>query len=235
MSGSCRRARSARSRPRRSCRSRRTTSGRDAGVGVGHPRWRRWSPSSEGRREEGMKDEKDEMARSAGGGSGAEPPTEWRIVEPLKARADTFAVDGLLDALAAIWTRPARWTSVDPKQVGLDNRGPRCASRRRTARRFCRSAPRFPPAARSSRGSEEARRRPGGERHDRSQIDREPGAWRDRQLFRGDRDTIGRIALTAAGQKVVLSPRTAASGWRARSPTGRTATRSTTSSPSSPA
>ena len=29
----------------------------------------------------------------------ATPETEWRIVEPLQARADTFAVDGLLDGL----------------------------------------------------------------------------------------------------------------------------------------
>ena len=39
-----------------------------------------------------------------------------------------------------------------------------------------------------------------------SQINREPGSWRDRQLFRASRDTIARIALTGpGGQKVVLA------------------------------
>jgi hypothetical protein len=39
-----------------------------------------------------------------------------------------------------------------------------------------------------------------------SQIDREPGSWRDRQLFRASRDAIARIAVSGAdGSKVVLA------------------------------
>jgi hypothetical protein len=39
-----------------------------------------------------------------------------------------------------------------------------------------------------------------------SQLDREPGTWRDRQLFRAGRDAIARIALTGpGGQRVVLA------------------------------
>ena len=38
-----------------------------------------------------------------------------------------------------------------------------------------------------------------------SQIDREPGSWRDRQVFRASRDAIARIALTGPGGKLELS------------------------------
>ena len=47
------------------------------------------------------------------------PDTEWRILQPLKARADTFAVDGLLDALTTL-EQTRVLDDVDPGQAGLD-------------------------------------------------------------------------------------------------------------------
>src|SRR5215218_2083491 len=47
------------------------------------------------------------------------PAVEWRIVQPLAARADSFAVDRLLDGLAAL-EKTRTLDDVDPKAVGLD-------------------------------------------------------------------------------------------------------------------
>jgi hypothetical protein len=59
-----------------------------------------------------------------------ETPVEWRIVEPVKARADTMTVDGLLDALASLDTVRIL-DDVNPKEVGLDR--PRASVRVKTA------------------------------------------------------------------------------------------------------
>ncbi len=74
---------------------------------------------------------KQEKEKSAAGDELAtEPPVEWRLVEPLKARADTAAVDGLLDALAAL-DKVRTLDEVKPSEVGLDR--PRATVRVKTA------------------------------------------------------------------------------------------------------
>ncbi len=136
----------------------------------------------------------------------AEPPAEWRIVEPLKARADTFVVEGLLDALAAL-DKVRTLDELDPKQVGLDK--PRATVRITTAdgEKVLKIGAEIPTSATTIASVSGVEGNEGALVISDSiltEIRRAPGEWRDRQLFRGDRDKIRRITLTAAGQRVVL-------------------------------
>ncbi len=72
------------------------------------------------------KDPKDEDQKDADDVLDAEPEGVWRMVRPLQARADTFAVDGLLESLANL-ERPAPWRSSSPGRWGSTGRAPPCA------------------------------------------------------------------------------------------------------------
>ena len=136
-----------------------------------------------------------------------ETPVEWRIVEPLKARADTSLVDGLLDALAALDT-VRKLDDVNPKEVGLDK--PRATVRVKTAEgeKVLKIGAEIPTSGTTIAGLE------GGKGATTAmvvsdsvltEIRRKPGDWRDRQIYRGDRDHVQRITLVSGGQRVVLA------------------------------
>lgn len=133
------------------------------------------------------------------------PETEWRIVEPLKARADTFAVDGLLDALVNLESSRTI-EDADPKESGLDR--PRATVRLKTAEgekvlRFGAAIPTGGAALASLEGQD------GTYVVSDSiltEIGRAAGDWRDRQIYRGERDAVRRITLAANGQTLVLVP-----------------------------
>ncbi len=163
---------------------------------------------SEGPKESGDEKKKDEKTDEQAPGEEAlgEPASEWKITSPMRARADASAVDGLLDSIAGL-EKTRTLEDVDRKNVGLDK--PRATVRIETedGPRVLQIGAAVPPGGSLIAGLE-------GEK-DRayvvsdtiwSQLDREPGSWRDRQLFRSGRDTIARISLTApGGQKVVLA------------------------------
>lgn len=144
--------------------------------------------------------------KSATGEELTEPPVEWRLVEPLKARADTMAVDSLLDALFSL-DKVRTLDDVNLKEVGLDR--PRATVRVKTAdgEKVLKIGAEIPTsgttiAAVSGEG--------GGKGavvvsdSILTEIRRNPGDWRDRQVYRGDRDHVQRITLMSSGQKVVL-------------------------------
>ncbi|HYU33578.1 MAG TPA: DUF4340 domain-containing protein [Thermoanaerobaculia bacterium] len=148
---------------------------------------------------------KDEKDRKDDEEAPAEPASEWKITAPMQARADAFAVDGLLDSLTGL-EKTRTLDNADRKDVGLDK--PRATVRLETedGAKILQIGAEVPPGGSLIAGLE-------GE--DKvyvvsdtiwSQINREPGSWRDRQLFRAGRDTIARIALTGpGGQKIVLA------------------------------
>ena len=136
-----------------------------------------------------------------GGGEGRRRPgrrPNGGSTEPLAARADSFAVDRLLDGLAAL-EKTRTLDDVDPKAVGLDK--PRAIVRLTTktgekvlqARR--RGAARRQPDRRRATGQKGAY--VVGDAI-LSEVDKAPGDWRDRLIFRGDREAIRRITLTGA-------------------------------------
>lgn len=134
----------------------------------------------------------------------AEPAAEWRIVEPLKARADTSLVDGLLDALAALDT-VRKLDDVNPKEVGLDR--PRATVRVKTGdgEKVLKIGAEIPTSGTTIAALDGDKGVLVVSDSILSDLQRNPGDWRDRQVYRGDRDHVQRITLTSGGQKVVLA------------------------------
>lgn len=132
------------------------------------------------------------------------PETEWHLRQPLNARADAFAVDGFLEALTTLeQTRVLE--DVDPKQAGLDK--PRATVRLATdeGEKVLRiGAP--DPLGGSTIASIEGE---GDQAYVVSDailadVRKAPGDWRDKQMYRGNRDDVQRIRLSSG---VVLAPR----------------------------
>lgn len=139
------------------------------------------------------------------------PAVEWRIVQPLAARADSFAVDRLLDGLAAL-EKTRTLDDVDPKAVGLDK--PRAVVRLttrtgdKTGEKVLQLGAEVPP------GGSLIAAVPGqkgvyvvGDAI-LAEVDKGAGEWRDRLVFRGDRERVRSITLSGtAGGPVVLARR----------------------------
>lgn len=129
------------------------------------------------------------------------PDTEWRILQPLKARADTFAVDGLLDALTTL-EQTRTLDDVDPGEAGLDR--PRATVRLRTDEgETVLEIGAADPLGGSTIAAVGNRTFVVSDSI-LGQIQREPGEWRDRQMYRGEREDVRRITLASGGQRVVL-------------------------------
>jgi hypothetical protein len=153
----------------------------------------------------GKKDEKDEA--EGGEEEDEEPPVaEWRIVQPLTARADAFAVDRLLDAVIAL-EKTRTLDEVDSKAVGLDK--PRASVRLKTedGERVLKLGAPVPTGGALIAGIEGEK---GGYVVADSilfDLEKDLGEWRDRTIFRGDREEVQRITLTGSSGRVVLAKR----------------------------
>lgn len=155
-------------------------------------------------KKEEKKEEGEEGEEAPGEEALGEPESEWKMTAPMQARADAFAVDGLLDALAGL-EKTRTLEDVQRKDVGLDK--PRATVRVETGDgaqvlQIGAAVPTGGSVIAGLEGKDEAY-----VVSDTiwSQLDREPGSWRDRQLFRASRDAIARIALTGPGGRVVLA------------------------------
>ncbi|MFL6200121.1 MAG: DUF4340 domain-containing protein, partial [Thermoanaerobaculia bacterium] len=118
--------------------------------------------------------------------------TEWHLRQPLNARADAFAVDGLLDALTAL-EQTRVLDDVDARQAGLDK--PRATVRLETGKgETVLRIGAEDPLGGSTLAAVEGRK--GAYVVSDSilnEIRKAPGDWRDRQMYRGDRDEVQRI------------------------------------------
>lgn len=131
---------------------------------------------------------------------------EWRIVQPLEAWADTFAVDRLLDSVITL-EKTRTIEDADRKAVGLDK--PRATVRLATkeGEKVLQLGAGVPTGGSLIAGVEG--------RDDAYvvsdsillELDKDPGEWRDRTIFRGDRDAVSRITLAGANGRVVLVKR----------------------------
>jgi Domain of unknown function (DUF4340) len=149
------------------------------------------------------KDKKDGNDVAGADEAQGQPAGSWMLTQPMQARADAFAVDGLLDALTGL-QKSRTLEKVDRAAVGLDK--PRATVRLKSAagETVLRLGAEVPT---------------GGELIASvgddvyvvadtilTQVDREAGSWRDRQLFRASRDAITRLTLTGPpGGPVVLA------------------------------
>jgi uncharacterized protein DUF4340 len=147
-----------------------------------------------------------------GGKEAAPAPAdaEWRLTKPLAARADTAAVDGLLDALSGL-EKTRTLDDVQPAAVGLDR--PRALVRVDTAdgHKVLKIGAEVPTGGATLAGlAGEKRRAYVVSDSILNEIRKPPGDWRDRRMFPAERDAVTRIALAgAAGAngKVVLARR----------------------------
>ncbi len=139
---------------------------------------------------------------------GALPPasSEWRLVRPIAARADAFAVDRLLEAVATL-DKSRTVEGADPKAVGLDK--PR-ATLRLTTRKgetVLKLGAEVPPGANLVAGVDGRKEAYVVADTILTESDREPLDWRDRQMVHGDREDIERITLTGAPSGPVILAR----------------------------
>src|SRR6266545_552525 len=131
---------------------------------------------------------KDEKDRKDDEEAPAEPASEWKITAPMQARADAFAVDGLLDSLTGL-EKTRTLDNADRKDVGLDK--PRATVRLETedGAKILQIGAEVPPGGSLIAGLRSEEKVYVVSDTIWSQINREPGSWRDRQLFRAGRDT----------------------------------------------
>ena len=123
----------------------------------------------------------------------AEPPAaDWKLVRPLAARADAFAVDRLLDAVANL-QKSRTLEDVDPKAVGLDK--PRATVRLTTkdGEKVLRIGAEVPPGGSTIAGIEGQKGAYVVADSILSEVDKAPGEWRDHSVFRGNREAVQRI------------------------------------------
>jgi hypothetical protein len=135
------------------------------------------------------------------------PAVEWRLTQPLATRADSFAVDRLLDGIAAL-EKTRTLDDVDPKAVGLDK--PRAVVRLTTKKgeRVLKLGAEVPPGGNLIAGVDGRKGAYVVGDAILSEVDKAPGDWRDRLIFRGDREAVQRITLTGGpGGPVVLAKR----------------------------
>lgn len=136
----------------------------------------------------------------------AEEPAVWRIVRPLTARADSYAVERLLTAVTEL-EKTRTLEDPDPKEVGLDQ--PRATIRlvsgeKAQTLRLGAKVPTEPSLIAALEGAE-----PAWVVSDSilTEIDRKPGDWRDHTMVHGDRDAVEKIRLTGSSGQVVLGAR----------------------------
>jgi hypothetical protein len=138
-----------------------------------------------------------------------EPAAEWRMTRPLAVRADSFAVDRLLEDLANL-EKTRTLEDVNLRDVGLDK--PRAVVRlaTRDGEKVLQLGAEVPPGGSLIAGLKGEKGAYVVSDSILGEVDRDPKDWRDRVMFRGDRDSIRRIVLTGApGGPVVLARRPA--------------------------
>jgi hypothetical protein len=147
---------------------------------------------------------KKEVAKKEGDEEETAPAAEWRITQPMKARADAMAVEGLLDAISAL-DKVRTLEDVKPGEVGLDR--PRATVRVKTAdgEKVLQIGAEIPTSATTIAALEGGKGAWVVSDSILTEIRRKPGDWRDRQIYRGDRDHVRRITMATGGQRVVLA------------------------------
>lgn len=145
-----------------------------------------------------------------GGEEDAAPPpaplVEWRLTEPLRARAERSTVDALLNALAGL-DKVRTMEDADPEEVGLAEPRGRVTLVTGEGERTLEIGADVPASDNvlvSLAGEEEVHVT---RRSFLTQLDREPGEWRARDVFAVARDDVERVRLTTPAGEVALARR----------------------------
>ena len=152
------------------------------------------------------------MDEEAGTPSSLEPAERWNLIRPLRAAADPSVVDGLLQALAGL-EKSRTIDAPDAKALGLDK--PQATVRLKVAgvEKVLKVGAKIPTGASVVVAVEGEPAAYIVSDSFLTSLERQPGEWRDRQLFHGDRDAIDRISLAGPGGSRVLLARRGGSFW----------------------
>jgi Domain of unknown function (DUF4340) len=158
------------------------------------------------------KDDKDKKDGKDEDGDEAAEPAEWRMTRPLAARADAFAVDRLLDAVAGL-EKTRTLEDANPKDVGLDK--PRATLRLATkeGEKVLAFGAEVPPGGSLVAGFKGAKDAYVVGDTILTDLEKDPGDWRDKLMFRGDREAVRRITLTGAAAGPVVLVKRPAGFW----------------------
>ncbi|HUP43429.1 MAG TPA: DUF4340 domain-containing protein [Thermoanaerobaculia bacterium] len=143
--------------------------------------------------EEGAEEDETEEEPAAAG-----PSPEWRLVEPVAARADRAAVDGLLTSLTGLDKRRTI-EDAERSEVGLDPPRGRVTLVTPDGERTLEIGAEVPASENvlvALAGEPEVWVTP---RSFVAQLERRPGEWRSREVMAVTRDGIARVVLRRAG------------------------------------
>lgn len=150
------------------------------------------------------------------GEEGAEPSPEWRLVRPIQARADSFAVDRFLEALTSV-EKTRTLEDVDAKAIGLEPARATVRLETKGGDKILLLGAEVPTGGALIAGFRGEKRAYVVGDTLLADISKPAGDWRDRQLFHGGKEAIQRITLRqGAAPPVVLVSR--ASGFAIESP-----------------
>ena len=163
----------------------------------------------------------------------AEPEAEWRLVEPLDARADKSAVESLLTTLTTL-EKERTLEGASRSETGLDEPRGKVTLTTEKGETVVEIGPELPASSDMIVAVGDAILQvPGSVWVD---LTKEPGEWRDKKLFTANRTQIERLTLGGRRAPRCCSPSAATTtGSKARWPTWPTKTWSMACSPTSPA
>lgn len=154
--------------------------------------------------------------QDGGGGDGEEDgtgggldPDEWRITEPLQARADRSAVDGLLTAVTGL-DKERTIEDADPAEVGLAEPRGRVTLVTGDGERTLRVGLDVPASENVLVSLAEEPEVHVTARSFIARLERRPGEWRSKDVFAVARDDVTRVRLRAAadgGERTVVLAR----------------------------
>jgi hypothetical protein len=150
------------------------------------------APEGGAEEDESEEDETEEEPAAAG------PSPEWRLVEPVAARADRAAVDGLLTSLTGLDKRRTI-EDAERSEVGLDPPRGRVTLVTPDGERTLEIGADVPASTNvlvALAGEPEVWVTP---RSFVAQLERRPGEWRSREVMAVTRDGISRVVLRRAG------------------------------------
>lgn len=140
------------------------------------------------------------------GAAAPPPPGEWRITEPLQARAERSTVESLLTTLTGL-DKERTIDDADRTEVGLAEPRGRVTLVTGDGERTLEIGADVPASENVLVALE------GGDevwvtrRSFLSQLQREPGEWRSRDVFSVSRDDVERVRLSSDGEAVVVLAR----------------------------
>ena len=144
----------------------------------------------------------------------AASPDTWWLLEPVEGKADTTAVEGLLDNLTGLRHRRRIEEAIEPGPAGLDPPRARLEILRQGEEPLVLLLGDPLPASSARLAVVEGR--PGGFVVETPWIDdlsRSPGDWRDKRLVDIDRSAILRVLFDSAEQRLALARRDDDTFW----------------------